>query len=140
MSKVDRMLEKLLSVLIWISEAEIPGGSKARDIYEGGEEAEETDPKDNKNPNLAEVFSDIGNFSTDDGELENHILEANDFVSAGNFQTASGLFTFLLKSLWFKYWKTYIYIYDKNGCETKPPILEWDKTAILKTGQNRRFW
>ena len=36
-----------------------------------------------------------------------------------------------------------------TGCETKPPILEWDKTAdfkngtkspILKTGQNRRFW
>ena len=35
-----------------------------------------------------------------------------------------------------------------KGCETKPPILEWDKTAdfenetkspILKTGQNRRF-
>ena len=34
------------------------------------------------------------------------------------------------------------------GCETKPPILEWDKTAdfengtkspILKTGQNRQF-
>ena len=27
-----------------------------------------------------------------------------------------------------------------NGCETKPPILEWDKTADFGVGQNSRFW
>ena len=37
---------------------------------------------------------------------------------------------------------------DKQGCETKPPILEWDKTADFENGtkspilimrQNRQF-
>ena len=28
---------------------------------------------------------------------------------------------------------------NSDGCETKPPILEWDKTADFEKGQNRRF-
>ena len=49
------------------------------------------DPNDYKNRNMRSVTSVIQNRSPDDGDLENHVREANESEYSGNFRTASRL-------------------------------------------------